>query len=192
MRNKLAAFASALSQKPNDPLVLEMDGAAQEVVEDYFMTWLRARIKHNKALERKISDDEIYNAVIKYAVGLNSSFFYARLWSKPGIEEHIWGPLEAQQDLLDFVYRGASTLYARVFGRSSDTANLSADALGKHLADCLTLMSSSASLIPPAMREVFPRYQDLEAQFKDNPWLFFIYYLTRIDIMVAIEKEPTK
>jgi hypothetical protein len=192
MKNKLAAFASALAQKPNDPLVLEMDLAAQEVVEDYFLTWLRTRIKHNKTAGRKISDDEIYNAIIRYAVSLNSSFFYARLWSESGIRESIWEPLESNQDLLDFVYRGASMLYARVFGRSTDTANLSAMALGKHLADSLTVMSSNASLLPASMREVFPLYQDLEKKFETNPWLFFIYYLTRVDILSAIEKEPTK
>lgn len=191
MGNKLTAFASLLTQaKPTDPPVLDMDAAAQEVVEEYILVWLRSRIMHNKQSKREISKDEVYTKVIEYMVNLNSSFFYARLWSESGIKELIWPPMVNDQSLLEFVYRGASVLHARVFGRTSDTKNPAFTALSQHLAESLCLMSATddSTLIPIEMREVFPHYATLEDMFAANPWLVFIYYLSRVDILSLIEK----
>lgn len=192
MGSKLATFASSLlaQTKPNEIPVLEMDAAAQEVVEEYILVWLRSRIMHNKKISRKVGEDEVYTSVTEYLVNLNSAFFYARLWSESGVKENILPPLIEDQSLLDFVYRGSATLHARVFGKSNDTVNVSFTSLAKHIADSMCLMSSADSdLIPPKMREVFPHYAILEEQFMNNPWLMFIYYLGRIDIVGMVERE---
>ena len=192
MASKLTAFVSALQAagKAGEVSVLEMDGAAQEVCEEYLTSWLRGRITHNKLQKREIKDDKVYSAVLSYIVALNGAYFYPRLWAESGIRQHIWEPMQSQQELLDFVYRGASVLYARVFGKTTDTQNTSFQALIRHLSDSMCIMSATEStLVGDDIREVFPTYKTLAKMFEDNPWLVFIYYLCRIDLFMLIEKE---
>jgi len=198
MANKLTGFIDALAKiaKPGELPILEMDAAAQEVTEEFLRVWLTARIRHNKAMNRQIKDDKIYGEVVGYMVELNSAFFFPRMWTAAGIKETITRPLDENQDLLEFVYRGGATLYAKIFGKSTDAANQSFQGLTKHLCDSLCLMSSNNehNLINEGHRSVFPTYTETLALFTHNPWLVFIYYLCRVDIfeLVTAEKGAVK
>ena len=191
MAGKLTAFIDAFAKvaKVGDLPILEMDAAAQEVTEEFLYTWITSRIRHNKAMKRDIKDDKVYVAVTEYVVGLNSAFFFPRMWSKSGIEDIIAKRMEEEQAILEFVYRGGAQLYARIFGtRSTDQTNPAFQMLTKHLCDSLCIMSSNDSnnLVNETHREVFPVYATTQALFDKNPWLVFIYYLCRVDIFELI------
>lgn len=191
MAGRLGVFIDAISKvaKAGDLPILEMDAAAQEVTEEFLHTWLTSRIRHNKALGRNLKEDKVYESVVEYAVALNSSFFFPRMWSEAGINDVIAQRMEEDQDVLEFVYRGGSNLYARIFGtRSSDSTNPSFQALIKHLCDSLCIMSSNdqRNLVNASHREVFPVYTTTQGLFEKNPWLVFIYYLCRVDIFELI------
>lgn len=189
--DRLKAFGELIKPgRTAEVTVLELDAAALEVVEVYVATWLRNRIMHNKALKRSVTEDKIYVDVVNYTVKLNSTLFYPRLWSEDGIKTEIWTPLNQEQDILDFVYRGASELYVRVFGKAVDTSNVSFTSLAKHVADGLCVMSSSdGGLLETHHLDVFPRYEDLEKLFTNNPWLLFVYYMSRLDLFTLINNE---
>lgn len=191
MAGKLTAFIDAFAKvaKVGDLPILEMDAAAQEVTEEFLYTWITSRIRHNHALKRDIKDDKVYTSVTKYMVELNSAFFFPRMWSESGVRELIAKSMEEEQAILEFVYRGGSQLYARIFGtRSTDQTNPAFQQLTKHLCDSLCIMSSNDdnNLINEAHREVFPVYSTTQALFEKNPWLVFIYYLCRVDIYELI------
>ncbi|QXO10119.1 hypothetical protein pEaSNUABM37_00158 [Erwinia phage pEa_SNUABM_37] len=196
--NKLTAFVDSIAKiaKAGEIPVLEMDAAAQEVTEEFFRIWLVSRIRHNKALARDIKEDKVYTVVAGYAVRLNSEFFYPRMWSEAGIKDIITQPIESDQDLLEFVYRGGATLYARIFGKSNDNNNPSFDMMTKHICDSLCIMSNNSdkNLVSETHRSVFPVYQTTLQLFTANPWLVFIYYLCRIDIyeMITATKGSSK
>ena len=199
MQNKLTACVDAISKvtKVGDLPVLEMDAAAQEVTEEFLRIWLVTRIRHNKALARDIKLDTVYSDVTSYVVNLNSAFFFPRMWSQAGIKDSIADPMATKQEILEFVYRGASTLHARIFGtRSNDQVNPSFQALTKHLVDSLCIMSSNdnLNLLDASHRSVFPAYAATLELFDKNPWLVFIYYLCRVDIyeMISVAKGASK
>lgn len=196
---KLGAFVDALSKvaKVGDLPILEMDAAASEVTEEFLRVWLTSRIRHNKAMNRDLKEDTVYREVVKYVVELNSAFFFPRLWSETGLKTHVAEPLNDNQDVLDFVYRGGATLYARIFGnKSTDQTNPSFQALIKHVADSLCVMSTNAeqNLITDNHRAVFPVYNTTVELFNRNPWLVFIYYLCRTDIyeLISVAKGANK
>lgn len=189
--SKLTNFVSALSGgKAADVSVLEMDAAAQEVCEEYVDTWIKSRIRHNLAQKRPVKDDAVYVSVVEFVTAIGTAFFYPRLWTEAGIKQQIWESMQAQQERLEFVYRGASLLHAKVFGsKANDTQNVGFQTLVKHLCDSLCIMSSTdSSLVTQEVREVFPTYNTLQQMFTENPWLTFIYYIGRIDMFELIEK----
>lgn len=198
MSSKLSGFVDAISRiaKVGDLPILEMDAAAQEVTEEFLRVWITGRIRHNRLQTRAMEKDEVYRRVIEYVVALNSSFFYPRMWSESGIRDTITAPIIADQDLMEFVYRGGSTLYARVFGKSTDSANQSFQGLTKHLCDSLCVMSDNGNdnLVGQHHSGVFPVYSAIQGLFVSNPWLVFIYYLCRIDIfeLIIAAKGETK
>ncbi|QKE54459.1 hypothetical protein ACSA002_1450 [Salmonella phage vB_SalM_SA002] len=189
--SKLTNFVSALSGgKAADVSVLEMDAAAQEVCEEYVDTWIKSRIRHNLAQKRPVKDDAVYVSVVEFVTAIGTAFFYPRLWTEAGIKQQIWESMQAKQERLEFVYRGASLLHAKVFGsKANDTQNVGFQTLVKHLCDSLCIMSSTdSSLVTQEVREVFPTYNTLQQMFTENPWLTFIYYIGRIDMFELIEK----
>lgn len=189
--SKLTNFVTALSGgKATDVSVLEMDAAAQEVCEEYVDTWIKSRIRHNLAQKRPVKDDAVYVSVVEFVTAIGTAFFYPRLWTEAGIKQQIWESMQAQQERLEFVYRGASLLHAKVFGsKANDTQNVGFQTLVKHLCDSLCIMSSTdSSLVTQEVREVFPTYNTLQQMFTENPWLTFIYYIGRIDMFELIEK----
>lgn len=187
---KLKAFGELIKPgRPDEVTVLELDAASLEIVENYIGNWLRNRILHNKQQKRNISEDAIYNAAVNYIVKLNSTLFHPRLWSEAGIRTEIWGPLDSDQNLLDFVYRGASELYVRVYGKASDTTNISFSMLAKHIADGLCVMSGrDGGLLDEHHLQVFPQYGALERLLISNPWVVFVYYLARMDLFTLISQ----
>lgn len=189
--NKLTNFVSTLSGgKGADISVLDMDAAAQEVCEEYVDTWIKSRIRHNQAQKRPLKDDTVYVSVVEFVTAIGTAFFYPRLWTEAGIKQQIWESMQSQQERLEFVYRGASLLHAKVFGsKANDTQNAGFQMLVKHLCDSLCIMSSTDSkLVTQEVREVFPTYNTLQQMFTENPWLTFIYYIGRIDMFELIEK----
>lgn len=189
--SKLNNFVSSLTgAKATDISVLEMDAAAQEVCEEFVDSWIKSRIRHNLAQKRAIKDDAVYVSVVEFVTAIGTAFFYPRLWTEAGIKQQIWEPMQTQQERLEFVYRGASLLHAKVFGsKANDTQNVGFQTLVKHLCDSLCIMSSTeSSLVTQEVREVFPTYSSLQTMFTENPWLTFIYYVGRIDMFELIEK----
>lgn len=176
----------------NTASVLHLDAAAQEAAEEYITTWITNRIYHNKIQKREITSDEVYTDVIGYILRLNAELFFPRLWTAQGIENEIWTPIASSQSLLEFVYRGASELYIRVFGITNDSGNTSFNDLVKHVCDGLCVMSSKSSgLISEQQQGLFPTYNEVQNLMKNNPWLVFVYYLCRLNILELISKGNT-
>lgn len=190
---KISAFGGLLTKAAGglgDATLLELDSAAAELTEEYVRSWIKGRIKHNEAMSRKIGDDTVYLDITNYIVKISSGLFLPRLWNENGIEVEIWNPLQEKQHILDFVYRGASMMHARVLGKATDTTNQTFMTLAKHVADSLSIMSNSNSgFVPAEYREVFPTFTTLEKFFTNNPWLLFVYYLCRIDMFELMSKE---
>lgn len=171
---------------------VELDALAEEVAHNYVQKWVRLRVIGARENKTELSSDVLYGAVMRYITDLSTTFNVARMWSNNGIREAIWGPMMNNHDLWDFIYRGYSEFSSKVYVRTTETSSISRDALIRQIADGLSGFNNkeatdiSLEMVPKEMRDVLPQYDELVRVMTYNPWLLFIYYLSRIDLYEII------
>lgn len=171
---------------------VELDALAEEVTHNYVHKWMNLRIAGIKAEKKELTSDELYVAFMKYITDLSGTFNVARMWTNEGIREVIWGPLMNNQDLWNVVSRGYSEFSSKVYVNTTESSNVSRSALISQVADGLSgfnnkdASDTSIEMVPKEMREVLPQYDGLVKVMTYNPWLLFVYYLSRIDLYEII------
>jgi len=158
--------------------VTERNDRAQEIVTEFVLVYLKGRVLLSKLTKQPVSTDSKYTAIVDFISKFNMEYSYMRLWTPSVISTTVMEALLENQQLLEFVYRGASLLQARLF-----TTNESLTELITHVADALSCMSSTeSSVMPEAIRAILPRYQEVVELMEENHWVLFLYYLSRIDV----------
>lgn len=198
MKKGMRLLATLLS--PNKPDLknitpVELDAIAEEVTFNYVNKLVRLRAAIAGENKTELKDDVLYTTVVKYITDLCGTFNSTRLWTGEGIRDAVWAPMMNNHDLWDFIYRGYSEFSSKVYVHTTSTSNVSRDMLVSHVADGLTGFNnkdpenSALELVPKELRDVLPRYDELEKLMNYNPWLLFIYYLSRIDLYEVIYGE---
>lgn len=173
----------------------ELDAVAEEVTYNYVNKWIRLRAKGIQEEKKELTSDDLYVAIVKYITDLCSTFNITRMWTTEGIREVIWSPLMNNHDLWNFIYRGYSEFSAKVYIHTTDNVNVSREALIQHIADGLSGFNNkdpqdlTIEMVPKELRLVLPRYDELVKVMEYNPWLLFIYYLSRMDLYEIIYGE---
>lgn len=186
--NKLSGFGQRLlSPRQEDNPANEMpsliDARAEAVVFDFVYRWIRTRIMLSRQAGSNVSSDSAYRAAIEYFTTITEELMAPRMWTGTNITDNVWGPIERSPELFNFIYKGTSLLMARVMADSINNEPVVSRRMCAHIAESLTCMSDTKStIIPQEQQAVLPRYDELVNTLSANPWLMFVYYLSRIDI----------